>query len=315
MKNTLFLLSKILIITISIGYIVFKIYTEKQDGYLFYELSEFSYSNWIYLLLVIFLMPINWVLESIKFKLLVYNLESITLKKAIQAVLTGVTVSIFTPKRIGDFGGRILFLEKQNRVSGVFATLLGSLSQLLVTLIIGGLLFPIYIYHKNILQSVEINIYFIYSIIAITILSAIFIYINIAQVGIISSRFSFLKKHNSLFLFLQKYSKNNLVIFFLISLARYSIFTFQFVLLLWVFNIDLPYSKAIIAISQVYFLMVIIPTFALGELGVRGSLSVWVFGAFTTVASGVIAVSVLLWFINLAIPSIIGTYFLSKTKY
>lgn len=317
MKNNkvIFSLAKTLVIIISIGYIIFKLYSEKQNGTLFYEIIEFNKFNWLYLLVVILLVPVNWVFEAIKFKLLVKNLQVLTLKQSGKAVLTGITVSIFTPKRIGDFGGRIMFLDKKNRVSGIFATLLGSLSQLLITLVVGGILFPIYLSYGDVFQEYGINISLLYSIVVVVILIVLLVYLNIAKLGYVLGKLLFFKKHNSFIIFLQKYNWKELLIFLLISFARYTIFTFQFVLLLWMFGVDLPYAQAIIGISQMYFLMVLIPTFALGELGVRGSLAVWVLSIFTALASGVIAASMLLWILNLAIPAIIGTFYLSKLKY
>lgn len=314
-KKIIFSLAKILVIIISIGYIIFKVYSEKQNGTLFYEVTEFNKSSWLYLFAVAFLVPVNWVLESLKFKLLVINLQVLPIKQSVKAVLTGITVSIFTPKRIGDFGGRILFLENKNRIEGVFATLLGSVSQLLITLIVGGVLFPIYLSFGNIFIDYDINIYLIFFSVVGVILIILFVYLNISSLGYLLGNVMFFKKHNGFIIFLQKYNRKELVSFLIIGFARYIIFTFQFVLLLWVFGVDLSYFHAIIGISQIYFLMLLVPTFALGELGVRGSLAAWVLSIFTSLASGVIAASMLLWIVNLAVPAIVGAFYLSKINY
>lgn len=48
-----------------------------------------------------------------------------------------MTISIFTPNRIGEYGGRILEVEAKYNWRGVLATLVGSLSQLIVLLAFG----------------------------------------------------------------------------------------------------------------------------------------------------------------------------------
>ncbi len=313
--KVIFQVLKVLIVIISIGYIAFKVYSEKQSMLVFYELKSYNFIDWIYLLTAIFLMPVNWVLESIKFKLLVKHLQIISLHKSIKAVLAGITVSIFTPKRIGDFGGRIFVLETKNRAAGIFATLLGNLSQLLITLIVGSALFYVYLPMSTVFKDIHINISLLFLITAVVIIMCLTVYLNISKIGMMIKKISALNKHSDFILFVQKYKKKELLNFLLISFLRYIVFTFQFFMLMRFFGIEISYFKAIVGISQVYFLMALVPTFALGELGVRGSIGVFILGAFTAFSSGIIAASVLLWIINLAAPAILGTYYLSKLRY
>lgn len=311
----IFQLVKILVIIISIGYIVLKIYHDQQRGIIFNNFNDYSFFDGLSFLVVFLLVFVNWFFESLKFKLLVKPIQQITIKKSVQAVLAGITVSIFTPQRLGDFGGRIFVLETKNRLNGIFATLLGSLSQLLITLIVGALLFPVYAAKNNVVFSYSINYVFLIPI-AVLVLVALFTgYLNLSHLGALLSRFKFFAKHYSLIHFMQKYSKRNLLIVLLISMLRYVVFSFQFVVLLKLFNVEINYINALVGISQVYFLMAIIPTFALGELGVRGSLSLWILGVYTTAVSGIIAASIFLWILNLALPALVGVYFLSKLRY
>ncbi|MEO1627193.1 MAG: lysylphosphatidylglycerol synthase domain-containing protein, partial [Bacteroidota bacterium] len=90
-----------------------------------------------YLLLTILLIPLNWAFETSKWQALIKNFAPLSFGKAYQAVLSGVTLSIFTPNRIGEYGGRILFLPAEHHWKGVFATLVGSFAQLLVLIGLG----------------------------------------------------------------------------------------------------------------------------------------------------------------------------------
>jgi hypothetical protein len=64
-----------------------------------------------------------------------------------------------------------------------------------------------------------------------------------------------------------------------------------------------------------YLAMAVIPTFALTEIGVRGSTAIFFIGLFSTNISGILSASIFLWIINLAVPAIIGSFLFSKSKF
>ena len=72
-----------------------------------------------------------------------------------------------------------------------------------------------------------------------------------------------------------------------------------------------------------YFIMAIIPTIALTELGIRGSVALYFFGIYAgrfpvlegTANIGVFAASTILWMINLGIPALIGTIFVFRLQF
>ena len=57
-------------------------------------------------------MCLNWSIEAIKWRLLIKKMQPITFIEALKGVLSGVAVGTFTPNRIGEFGGRILYLKE-----------------------------------------------------------------------------------------------------------------------------------------------------------------------------------------------------------
>jgi hypothetical protein len=69
--------------------------------------------------------------------------------------------------------------------------------------------------------------------------------------------------------------------------------------------------------------MALIPTVALSELGVRGSVAIYFFGFYFSlvhVYSGslnfsILAASILQWVINLGIPSVAGSIFLFRLQF
>ena len=104
------------------------------------------------ILVLIGLSCLNWLLESIKWKVLVTNITSISLFNAIEQSLGSLTASLFTPNRIGEYGAKAIYFAKPYRKKVLGLTLAGNLSQLLATVffgLIGLITFIIRINIKN----------------------------------------------------------------------------------------------------------------------------------------------------------------------
>lgn len=306
---------QVLVVLLSLGYIAYKLHNEYNRGVFLDSFASFSLQNSLLLIASVFGVLVNWFFEAVKFSVLLKPIQKINYKTSLKAVLAGITVSIFTPKRIGDFGGRVFVLEKSNRVKGIFATILGSYSQLLITICIGLILLPAYLKVNELLANrlfTSIHIFFIGTVV---ILLSLFVYFNIPVFGRILLKFKFLKRYGKFIDFVGLYTKPDLLQILGLAALRYAVFSCQMFALLQFFGVQINFTDAFIGISQVYLYMSVMPTLALGELGVRGSLSVWVLGAFSQATTGILAASVLIWVLNLAIPAIIGNYFLLKFKY
>ena len=68
-------------------------------------------------------------------------------------------------------------------------------------------------------------------------------------------------------------------------------------------------------ISLTYFVMTAIPTIAITELGVRGSVAVYFIGLLTANVSNIFMASSMLWLINLAVPALIGVVFIFQLRF
>src|SRR5688572_15786848 len=67
------------------------------------RLVQLWQSHKMWLLLVVLLLPVNWFLETAKWKKLVSVSEPITWKEAWSAVLAGLAIGSATPNRVGEF--------------------------------------------------------------------------------------------------------------------------------------------------------------------------------------------------------------------
>ena len=147
--------------------------------------------NYLLLIAVVVLMMLNWTIESIKWKLLIDKLHPVSWLDAIEGILFGVTFSLFTPSRIGEFGGRIFALNT-DRKEAIVSTLLGSIAQIVVNLTFGALGLLLYsIMHHKIDQYLLFAFVFIYGLMVAAIH---FVFYNIDVVSTKFSNFSIFKK-------------------------------------------------------------------------------------------------------------------------
>src|SRR6266498_1083351 len=95
------------------------------------------------LVLVIILMLMNWSMEAMKWKISIQRIQPVSFLKSFRAVLSGISFSVNTPNRIGEYLGRVLYMEEGNRLRAVSLTIVCSMSQLIITLFAGliGLFF------------------------------------------------------------------------------------------------------------------------------------------------------------------------------
>jgi hypothetical protein len=64
-----------------------------------------------------------------------------------------------------------------------------------------------------------------------------------------------------------------------------------------------------------FLILAIVPTIALAELGVRGKISIFLFGAFSTNTLGIVLTASTIWLINLILPALAGSLFVLGIKF
>src|SRR6187431_667344 len=99
--------------------------------------ASFSDSRVLNFILVVVLMFVNWSLEALKWKISVQSVQPVDFFRSLKAIFSGVSFSITTPNRVGEYFGRMLYMNEGNRLKIISLTILGSLSQLIVTILFG----------------------------------------------------------------------------------------------------------------------------------------------------------------------------------
>jgi hypothetical protein len=80
------------------------------------------------------------------------------------------------------------------------------------------------------------------------------------------------------------------------------------------FDVDIPYLTLMATIASVYFLASCVPTFQFLDFAVKGSVAVYFFGILGVNEWIVVFISTLMWFLNVVLPVIIGSYYVINYK-
>lgn len=313
-KKYLIILIKLILIILTYGFIIHKLNSYENLPNILFSIFSFNKLEFLLLFSVICLMCLNWLFEAIKWKYIIRDYEKIDLLKSLKAVFIGISVALFTPNRIGEFGGRILVLKKENRTIGAFSTFIGSTSQLLVTIVLGSVsLSIILLFFENQIQlSDNYRTIIIILLLAVSLIS-LYLYMNFKLLSRISKYRIFNKWKNHLHIF-SSFSKKQLLNILSISVFRYIIFIVQFYILFLVFNSILTFYQSILVITTTYYILAIIPSITLAELGIRGSVIIFFTEIFIPDFAGTLTASIVLWIINLAIPAVFGSILMIKQK-
>ena len=280
------------------------------------KLSFLSPKNVFLMIFALLLMPVNMAFEAIKWQKSVLPVEKVPFKKAFVAIFTGVTTGMLFPNRTGDFLGRIFILESGNRIKAAMLTFVGNIAQMLVTVTLGGLSCFFFLKWSA--------YWYIMLILLIIITLGLLFYFNIRVViyfkKLIPEKWRpRIEKYIDIF---DSYTTKDLARILLLALAKYIVYSFQFVLLIWAFDVPLNYVNIMIPVMMTYLLMTIIPFLTIMEIAVRGGVCISVFDAWLTIVGintsfslMVVSASTILWLYNLAIPAVIGLFYIRKLKF
>ena len=255
-------------------------------------------------------MIFNWTIEAQKWRLLLVGTEKFSLWKSLQSVLTGVAVSVITPNRIGEYMGRILYLRNVHKIQGITVTIIGSFAQLIITGFLG--LIGVAYYILNVQNFSWLTILFIASLLFFTFLT--YLFFNLHKLLDWTKGIKFIRKLRIYLEIVKRFNQRQLIKILLISTGRYLVYTLQFILLLKFFLVDVNNVILLCTVWLIFWIMAILPTIAIAEIGIRGETALFFLAPLSTNHLGIVSSTFMLWFINLIIPSLIGCLFVYKMK-
>ncbi|WP_158618090.1 lysylphosphatidylglycerol synthase domain-containing protein [Chitinophaga lutea] len=274
--------------------------------------------GWLLMLVVVVMMFLNWGLEARKWQLLVQPLEEVPFRRAFGAILSGVSLSVNTPNRIGEYGGRILYLRNKNKLKAIAATIVGSFSQLIITIVFGLIGFIYYINQYemtrggNFEPAVREKLLLAFLLVICTLV--LILYFRLQIIVTLFEKIPWLRKVKVFIQIIARYSPTELRKLLLLSALRYTVFSAQYLILLYALGVSFVWWQGFFMINVIYLVMAVLPTIAIAEIGLRGSVSMHFLGLLSTNAAGILAATVAIWLINLVLPAVMGSLLLLGVK-
>jgi hypothetical protein len=262
------------------------------------------------------LMWVNWGLETAKWQIALRPIQPIRFTRAFKAILAGTCIASFTPNRVGEYLGRMLFVEPGNKLISVAPTILCSISQMMVTLMGGSVGLCLYIRSSNFAKLSWISASLFKSGIFLTMLAAVFVALVYFRFDPLVRRVNkWLVKNKKTFTIPENHRLSSLFKIFALSILRYLVFILQYGLLFSLFGISLIGLQLFTGVSVMFVFMAIVPTLTfLTDLGFRWAVGIQVFQIFTSNTAGILAVSLGIWIINLIIPALVGSLLILRIK-
>ena len=267
------------------------------------------------LVLVVVFMIINWGIEAAKWKVAISRIQHISFVKSFMAIFSGVSFSVSTPNRMGEYIGRVLYMDEGKRLRAISLTIICSMSQLIVTLVMGiiGLLVMLSkIYASDFVAAFWVKI-LLYGVIGVLLVLTVF-YFRLSWLAKWIDRIPAMAKYSYLVSAVESVHATLLLQLLSLSLLRFFVFGIQYYLLFRLFGVELGWWQGFWATSVVFLVLAIIPTIALLEVVQRGTVALKVFGLLTSNELGIGLTTVTIWVINLVIPALIGSLLILGIK-
>lgn len=292
-KRIIFLFIKISL-SILIGFILYK-QLQKID---FNDLNQIKIHSISYLIFAFLLIPINWGIEFIKWKITVNKIiQPKTSISLINSFFAGLVTGTITPNMLGNFVGRLYYFKRSYRPLIILTTFFTNYTQFFASMFFGAV--SILILNKSAIGELGLTIK------ALICFTLFFLFL----IGLFFEKFPIYKfqKYTSLKILKERLKtfKHYKVSIFILSLTRHFIFSIQFLFLIKSLSCHFEFHN-ILWIWQIYFWTTLIPSLWFGKLFIRESVALVILTSVGLNEITVLISSISLWIMNLGLPSILA---------
>lgn len=264
---------------------------------------------YVVFIVVLFLMPINWGIESYKWKLITTQIESISYITSVKAVLTGVCIGNVAPGRAMEFLAKIYYFKPHNRPSVTILHFINGMFQMLITLSMGLMAIAYKINGSS--QSASM----IYAALMAGVCMVLFFCWAIFNASYIQRKLQFIKwfkdigNADDL-----KFTKKIITTLISLSIVRYVVFTTQFYIIYHALSPQSMPFQVFLSIAAYFTITSIIPMISFIEPAIRAAIAILVFNSVTDNEATVVLASTLVWIVNVVVPSALGYVIILKEK-
>ncbi|WHT74785.1 hypothetical protein QK342_06865 [Myroides odoratimimus] len=301
-KQYLVLLIKILVVSAAFYYIYNQLSNDETlDFHILGEVVS-DPKNYLAIAALMFLTFSNRFVEILKWQSLSSLIKPVSVGQAAKQVLSALTLGIFTPNGIGEYAGKALYFEKKDAPRVIFLNMVCNGVQVIYAIVFGLIGLTILNQFHEIIPNTYL--YIVYAVIAV-VFTLLFSIRNFAIKG-----YSIQTILNLLNEIPKKKHRKNLFL----ALLRYASFTHQYVILYYLFGVDIPYFELLCAVSAIYLMASSLPNFQFLEFAVKGSIAMFIFTTLDVNQWVVALVATLIWLLNIVLPISIGSYFVLTFK-
>lgn len=255
--------------------------------------------NMYLLVLAIALMPVNWLLETVKWQVLIKSKEPFS--NLFKSVLAGTTMGFITPARAGEFVGRVLFVAEENKARIFYLSSIGGIAQSVATLVAG--IGFVWLWSNNpLFNGITVGVAAAFTV----------VYFRFDILNGFISQSAFLQKHSLTINPTELPGLQVQLLVLLLSLLRFGVYLSQYVLLLMLLGISSNYFALALHSGVFLVAQTFSPVMPFIDISYRGGSALYVFGNFTPNNIGVLTAVLLVWFINLVVPSVLGYIFIAR---
>jgi len=260
---------------------------------LFHEIAQHAW--WVVPAILLLSVAIGF-FEVLKWYELVRWWQPFNRKEASRQVFAALSVGLFTPNGLGEYLGKAIVYAKQDTKKIIGLNLVCNGFQASVTGFF-GLLGALYLGYWIPVLGVIIGLF-------IVVLAAYLFRFKTIKGWRIVDSVAFVQH-------IPMAVKNRVV---LGSFLRYLCFSQQYYALLWLFCPNIPYVDALAALSLVYALAAVAPTFQFLDFAVKGGLAVYWLSPYGVNEWVIVIATTVGWLLNTVLPVSLGAFYLIKWK-
>jgi len=298
-----------ILLVVGFGYVLYQQRIKGQDlGELYlHARDELGPESLIWGLYALLLMPLNWWIESRKWQCFTARFTTLSAWEHLRAVLVGVTFSLFTPNRLGDYLGRVLASKDTSRQTIIMATVAANLVQLVVLLTFGWLgalyFFPAWL-HLEWKQWWPVAALGMGATIGLAMMllhlpNLLFIVKRWPQI----QRIGFVRHSVDV---AKSYTRRPVLRALGLATVRYAVYSLQYYCMLRVVGIDLDMGTALAGIASVFLIQTSVPLPPALGLIARGEIALFMWGHFADNELSILIATYGLFLINLLVPGLYG---------
>jgi Lysylphosphatidylglycerol synthase TM region len=268
--------------------------------------------------LTLLLVPVNWGIEALKWRYMMKPVQKMSFFRAFKGVLAGTSLAVNTPNQVGEYFGRMIYVEEGNRLRSIPLTIACSFSQLIITLVAGSIGLLFFIGLVNEAPQTELSVFWIKTLLSVVLLGtilAVLVYFKLSWLVKLLEKVPLINRYRFFLTGVETLNARVLGTTLLYSALRYSVFMVQYLLVMNAFGINESISVNMCLVSVLFIVMSVIPTIVLAEAGIRGKAGHFIFGVvYSSSQVAIIASGLFIWLVNLMLPALLGGLMLLGKK-